>query len=124
MSSRAVRSLWATWFGWGRRCSSMCGMRQTATEDLELLLTGEAFKEPAAGAICVTCNGRGKRLFGKAGHDSTRIAAGLFPEVASPAIAGMFGAGEIGPVGDRSYLHGHSACVAILRPGREAFDAG
>lgn len=97
---------------------------QTATEDLELLLTGEAFKEPAAGAICVTCNGRGKRLFGKAGHDSTRIAAGLFPEVASPAIAGMFGAGEIGPVGDRSYLHGHSACVAILRPGREAFDAG
>jgi len=97
---------------------------QTATEDLELLLTGEAFKEPAAGAVCVTCNGRGKRLFGKAGHDSTRIARGLFPEVESPPLAGMFGAGEIGPVGDRSYLHGHSACVAIFRPGREAFDAG
>ena len=57
-------------------------------------------------------------------RDLSRIARGLFPEVASPAIAGMFGAGEIGPVGDRSYLHGHSACVAILRPGREAFDAG
>lgn len=95
---------------------------QTATEDLEMLLAGESFKEPAAGAICITCNGRGKRLFAKPGHDASRIAKGLFPDAEGVApLAGMFGAGEIGPIGDHSYLHGHSVCVAALRPGRTPF---
>jgi small ligand-binding sensory domain FIST len=33
----------------------------------------------------------------------------------SPA-AGMFCAGEIGPVGEGCFLHGHTASIAILRP--------
>jgi small ligand-binding sensory domain FIST len=34
----------------------------------------------------------------------------------------MFCAGEIGPVGDRNFLHGHTASIAIVRP-RTAADA-
>jgi len=30
-------------------------------------------------------------------------------------VAGMFCAGEIGPVGGRNFLHGHTASIAILR---------
>ena len=33
-------------------------------------------------------------------------------------LAGCFAAGEIGPVGDTSYLHAHSACLALFRPTR------
>jgi small ligand-binding sensory domain FIST len=37
------------------------------------------------------------------------------PSVTPPAIAGFFAAGEIGPVGPRSHLHGHTACVVLFR---------
>ena len=30
--------------------------------------------------------------------------------------AGMFCAGEVGPVGERNFPHGHTASIAILRP--------
>jgi hypothetical protein len=30
-------------------------------------------------------------------------------------LAGFFAAGEIGPVGQDSYLHGHTACALLLR---------
>jgi small ligand-binding sensory domain FIST len=29
----------------------------------------------------------------------------------------MFCAGEIGPVGERNFLHGHTASIAIVRAG-------
>jgi small ligand-binding sensory domain FIST len=28
----------------------------------------------------------------------------------------MFCAGEIGPVGGRNHVHGHTACIALVRP--------
>jgi small ligand-binding sensory domain FIST len=37
------------------------------------------------------------------------------PQQTPPAIAGFFAAGEIGPVGKRSHLHGHTACVVLFR---------
>jgi small ligand-binding sensory domain FIST len=30
-------------------------------------------------------------------------------------LAGFFAAGEIGPVGERSFLHGHTASLAVFR---------
>ena len=33
-------------------------------------------------------------------------------------LAGMFCAGEIGPVGGRNFQHGHTASIAILRERR------
>ena len=33
----------------------------------------------------------------------------------SPALAGMFCAGELGPVGGRTFLHGFTASMALFR---------
>jgi small ligand-binding sensory domain FIST len=30
-------------------------------------------------------------------------------------IAGFFAAGEIGPIGNQSFLHGHTAALALFR---------
>jgi small ligand-binding sensory domain FIST len=78
----------------------------SADEDLRALLAGRR----AHGALVFTCNGRGRHLFGTADHD-----AGLVADITSGgAVAGMFCAGEIGPVGRRSFLHGFTACVLLF----------
>lgn len=81
----------------------------SADEDLRALLTGRE----ADGALLFTCNGRGERLFGTRDHDA-RLVAELTP---GRGVAGMFCAGEIGPIGARSFLHGFTASV-LLFPGR------
>lgn len=58
------------------------------------------------GALVFTCNGRGTHLFGEAHHD-----AGVISEFLDGGVAGMFCAGEIGPVGERNALHGFTATV-------------
>lgn len=80
----------------------------SADEDLQELLADRA----AEGALLFTCNGRGRRLFGVPDHDA-RLVADL---TSDRAVAGMFCAGEIGPVGGRSFLHGFTASV-LLFPG-------
>jgi small ligand-binding sensory domain FIST len=82
----------------------------SADEDLEMLLLAGRRRQ-AAGALLFSCNGRGTRLFSYRHHDARAIvdAYGALP------VAGLFCAGEIGPVGDRNYLHGHTACIGILR---------
>ena len=86
---------------------------RAAIEDLELLLSPQAFDSPAAGALVFACNGRGRSFFGAPDRDIATLQGALGGQV--PA-AGMFCAGEIGPVGGRNYLHGHTASIAILRP--------
>lgn len=103
----------------------------TAREDLAMLLDGQAVHEPPAGALLITCNSRGKKLFGEPHHDAKAVAR-LFasprageararggkdvgPIDPPPPVAGFFAAGEIGPVGRRSYLHGHTTCLAMFR---------
>ena len=78
----------------------------SADEDLRELLTGKG----AEGALVFTCNGRGMRLFGEPDHD-----AELIDSITRGATAGMFCAGEIGPVGARSFVHGFTASVALFR---------
>jgi small ligand-binding sensory domain FIST len=63
-----------------------------------------------AGALVFTCNGRGRGLFGTPDHD----AAALDRELAGAPAAGFFAAGEIGPVGGTSFLHGFTATVAVF----------
>ena len=65
-----------------------------------------------AGALCFTCNGRGVHMFGAPDHD----AAALERELGGAPAAGFFAAGEIGPVGGESFLHGFTATVAIFPP--------
>jgi len=86
---------------------------RTAREDLQLLLLPQIADRPAAAALVFTCNGRGSRLFSEPHEDITIVQSALGGTV--PA-AGFFCAGEIGPVGGRNFLHGHTASVAIIRP--------
>jgi small ligand-binding sensory domain FIST len=82
----------------------------SADEDLRALLAGRR----ADGALVFTCNGRGRNLFGTPHHDATLVA-----DVTSDrAVAGMFCAGEIGPVGRRSFLHGFTASVLLFEDRR------
>jgi small ligand-binding sensory domain FIST len=78
----------------------------SADDDLRALLAGEH----ADGALLFTCNGRGTHLFGVADHDT-----GVVDELLGPVpLAGMFCAGEIGPVGPRSFVHGFTASLALF----------
>lgn len=78
----------------------------TATEDLQRVLQGCS----AQAALAFTCNGRGKRLFGFSGHDAQMI----HEHVGANATAGMFCAGELGPVGKRNQVHGFTASVMLF----------
>ena len=66
--------------------------------------------ERPAGALVFTCNGRGRGMFGVADHD----AGALAQELGDVPAAGFFAAGEIGPVGGESFLHGFTATVAVF----------
>ncbi len=83
----------------------------TASEDLSLLLQTQDVSEPAAGGLLFSCNGRGTRLFERPCHD-IGVAREAMP--ATP-IAGFFAAGELGPVGGRNFIHGHTASFALFR---------
>jgi small ligand-binding sensory domain FIST len=78
----------------------------SADQDLHALLSGRA----ARGALVFTCNGRGRRLFGTADHDAILVGDLL----GTSAVAGMFCAGELGPVGGRNAVHGFTASIAIF----------
>jgi small ligand-binding sensory domain FIST len=84
-----------------------------ASQDLHVLL--DRLKEqigdrPIYGACLCCCNGRGHRLFGDASHD-----AGLIQEKLGPLeLTGFFCNGEIGPIGDKNFLHGYTASLALF----------
>lgn len=84
-----------------------------ATEDLAELLARARRKLEGAtlygGCLCC-CNGRGRGLFGAPNHDARMIQESLGPLV----LAGFFCNGEIGPVGERNFLHGYTASLALL----------
>ncbi len=84
----------------------------TALEDLELLLAPQEFDARAAAALLFSCNGRGRAFFGRSDRDIATLQAALGGPV--PA-AGFFCAGEFGPVGEKNFLHGHTASIAIVR---------
>ena len=66
---------------------------------------------PPAGALLFTCNGRGSHMFPAPDHD-----ARLLHEATGAPAAGFFCAGEIGPVGERNFVHGFTATLALLAP--------
>jgi small ligand-binding sensory domain FIST len=78
-----------------------------ADEDLVALLAGVR----GHGALVFTCNGRGTPLFGEPDHDARIVADAL----GTDAVGGMACAGEVGPVGGRSFVHSFTASVLVLR---------
>lgn len=83
----------------------------TAQQDLEMLLAPQAFKSEAKGAWLISCNGRGTRLYPHLDGDISLVRTSL----GDVPIAGFFAAGEIGPVGNKHYLHGNTAVVVVFR---------
>jgi small ligand-binding sensory domain FIST len=84
-----------------------------AGDDLrrELSLRAEATSGGhPAGALVFSCNGRGQSMFGACDHDASLVQDVL----AGAPAAGFFAAGEIGPVGTRSFLHAFTATVAVF----------
>ncbi len=61
----------------------------------------------ARGALLISCNGRGPSMFGRADSDIALVRECL----GGVPVAGLFAGGEIGPVGDRSWLHGFTASM-------------
>jgi len=89
---------------------------RSADEDLvqELQLRVRALAgEPPAGALVFSCNGRGSAMFGLPDHDVMTVER----ELSGAPAAGFFAAGEIGPVGGRSFLHGFTATLAVFPKG-------
>ncbi len=86
--------------------------QNTAKEDLEMLLMPQALDAPASGGLLFSCNGRGTRLYDHPNGDISTIQNLL----GGVSIAGFFCAGELGPIGGKNFLHGHTASLALFRP--------
>jgi small ligand-binding sensory domain FIST len=88
-------------------------VRDASTADAGLraaLEDGLAMPGRVTGGLLFACNGRGTGLFGQPDHDAAATAAAL----GGAPVAGMFCAGEIGPVGGRMFLHGFTATLALF----------
>lgn len=84
----------------------------SATEDLNALLATDraGHRHPVLGALMFSCCGRGLGLFGRPNHDAAATTQQLGPI----PIAGFFAQGEIGPIGNRNFLHGYTASLALF----------
>ena len=81
----------------------------SADQDLRRLISGR----PAQAALVFTCNGRGTHLFPEPHHDAMVVSESL----AGAPVAGMFCAGELGPIGGHNFTHGFTASVVLLSAG-------
>jgi small ligand-binding sensory domain FIST len=89
---------------------------RTAEDDLRALLQryrGRAEADHARGALLFSCNGRGQSLFGTPDHDTNVFHETLRADV---PLGGLFCAGEIGPIGASTYVHGFTSSFGILSP--------
>jgi small ligand-binding sensory domain FIST len=62
------------------------------------------------GACLCSCNGRGQNLFGRPNHDARSVQDRFGPM----GLAGFFCNGEIGPIGEKNFLHGYTASLALF----------
>ncbi len=78
----------------------------SATDDLLQAVDGHL----AQAALVFTCNGRGAHFFDEPDHDAEVVHG----TTRSTATAGMFCAGEFGPVAKRNHIHGFTASVVLF----------
>ena len=97
----------------GQTIQFQCRAASAGTEDIEALLLRTqktlAGHEILGGCLCC-CNGRGKSLFGVPDHDASHVQKALGPI----GLTGFFCNGEIGPVGDKNFLHGFTASLGLF----------
>ena len=88
---------------------------QAADEDLRMMLEEYVDNldedDAPASALLFSCLGRGQYLYGSPDHDID-----MFTDmVADIPIAGFFSNGEIGQIGDQTFLHGYTASFALFK---------
>ncbi|WP_428386593.1 FIST signal transduction protein [Mucisphaera sp.] len=85
--------------------------QKAASDDFDLLLETQRLYGPAAGGLMFTCTGRGINLYDQPDVDAQLAYAAL----EEPPLVGCFAAGEIGPVGGRALVHGHTVVLTAFR---------
>ena len=97
---------------------------ETSSQDLSAML-GQYVAgmpedgQPESGALLFQCLGRGSYLYGRPDHDTN-----MFTElVGSVPLTGFFCNGEIGQVGDATFLHGYTSSFGIFRPKGDKMEA-
>ncbi len=85
----------------------------TSRDDLRAMLKRYVDKSGsmASGALLFSCLGRGQHLYGRSNHDSDCF-RDFFGDI---AIGGFFCNGEIGPIGDSTFLHGYTSSFGIFK---------
>lgn len=88
---------------------------ETSGQDLEAILNEYVSKEPNfedSGALLFSCLGRGIHLYGKPNHDTDMFKN----KIGEIPLTGFFCNGEIGPVGETTFLHGYTSSFGIFKP--------
>ncbi len=86
-----------------------------SSEDLKVMLSRYQNKDgwrEAKGALLFSCLGRGEHLYGQPNHDSDMFKT----KMGNIPLGGFFCNGEIGPVGQTTFLHGYTSSFGIFRP--------
>lgn len=88
--------------------------KQAAHDELHRLLgaRGRSSSGTPSGVLMFSCVGRGREFFGASNHDSELLSLHLGPL----PVGGFFCNGEIGPVGDKTYLHSYTSVLALVSP--------
>ena len=90
----------------------------SADEDLRSMLIPHR-ESNVRGAMLFGCNGRGTHMWPQPCHD-----IGVLREVlGNIPTAGFFCGGEFGPIGEKNFIHGFTASIALLKPRDEDEDS-
>ena len=101
------------WMRTGQTVQFQVRDSRCADEDLRHLLAKEQQhykRTPPAGALLFSCLGRGQGMYGEASHDIKALQQYVGPV----PTAGFFCNGEIGPIGDRTFVHGFTSVIGLL----------
>jgi small ligand-binding sensory domain FIST len=87
---------------------------QVSAADIESKLRNfVSDREPSpAGAMLLSCRGRGRELYGAADHDSRAFGR----IVGAAPLAGFFATGEIGPVHETTHVHSYTSLFGMISP--------
>ncbi len=87
-------------------------LRDAAASAQDLKVQLERYSGTPAAALLFSCLGRGEHLYRRPHHDAQEFHR-HFPQA---ALGGFFCNGEIGPVGQTTYLHAYTSSFAMIRP--------
>lgn len=109
---------------------------ESARGDLEMVLDAQKLNAKPDAGLLFTCAHRGVKLFGESSTDASAVIRAFSPAAAGVEqaksgqhidvgrqdlpLAGAFSGGEIGPVGEMSYLHTMTAGLTLFRSDRPA----